>query len=73
MTTALALQSRLLAVDLYENTENSLDELLRKALHLFTEKHLEKALAIVDDAGVTCVMAEASRRHFFQACLCTPA
>lgn len=48
------------------STDVSIDALLAAALHLYTEKQLEKALAIVDNAGVTLVVAEASRRQIYQ-------
>ena len=64
---------------------DAVDELLNKALYLFTPKQIQKALALVDQAsslsvfacvpsahgcvrqgGVTCVVAEASRRTLCQ-------
>jgi len=70
---------------------DAVDELLNKALYLFTPKQLQKALALVDQAsslsvfacvssahgcvrqgGVTCVVAEASRRTLCQVSCAAP-
>lgn len=45
----------------------AVDALLRRLLHVFPEKTLQRALALVDQRGVSCVVAEATRRVLFQA------
>ena len=65
MAVAAALQAALFA-EATPPVDTAIDSLLAKALHVYSEKQLQRALTIVDEGGVTLVVAEASRRQLFQ-------
>lgn len=48
-------------------TPEGVEELLTRLLGFFSERQLFRAVALVDEGGVSCAVAEASRRTFFQA------
>ena len=65
MAVAAALQASLFD-GVVPSLDTAIDSLLAKALHVYSEKQLLRALTIVDEGGVTLVVAEASRRQLFQ-------
>lgn len=54
-------------------SSGSLAETLRRSLHLLFDKNFVKGLQIVDKGGVTCFVADLSRRQVFQVPLCSAA
>ena len=66
MAVAAAVSQALFEQVLVQPVDTAIDSLLAKALHVYSEKQLQRALTIVDEGGVTLVVAEASRRFLYQ-------